>query len=180
MGFPIFFMLLLAAIVVAIAAIAVSIQIYARGIGRGPQGGEMDHAVMAPPYKAAGILTIALLVLSGAFGYFAGYKAAYDRFESRMDRIDIHGRQTFHAEIVEVDDDGLLVQGIPENDASFRGEFPVPVHEGARLEWHGGTIGLSSLEAGDLIAITFIGELQEAAPATIADVVRIQLLEDAV
>ena len=56
----------------------------------------------------------------------------------------------------------------------------MPVYGETRLEWHGSAIEFSSLKEGDLIAITFIGEIQETTPATITDVVRIQLLEDTV
>ena len=180
MGFPVFFILFLAVIVLVIVVIEVYIQVYKRKINKKLQGSSMDQVTMVPPYKLAVILTIVLLMVSVVISYFVGYKTAYDRLESGTNQIDIYDQQTFYAEIVEINSNNLRVQGIAENDINYRTEFLLPVYGEARLEWHGSVIEFSSLKEGDLIAITFIGEIQETTPATITDVVRIQLLEDTV
>ena len=178
MGFPFFFILFLAVIVLVIVAIEVYIQVYKGKINKKLQGSSMDQVTMVPPYKLAVILTIVLLMVSVVISYFVGYKTAYDRLESGTNQIDIYDQQTFYADIVEINSNNLRVQGIAENDINYRTEFLLPVYGETRLEWHGSVIEFSSLKEGDLIAITFIGEIQETTPATITDVVRIQLLED--
>lgn len=180
MGFPFFFILFFAVIVLVIVAIEVYIQVYKGKINKKLQGSSMDQVTMVPPYKLAVILTIVLLMVSVVISYFVGYKTAYDRLESGTNQIDIYDQQTFYAEIVEINSNNLRVQGIAGNNIKYRTEFLLPVYGETRLEWHGSVIEFSSLKEGDLIAITFIGEIQETTPATITDVVRIQLLEDTV
>ena len=46
------------------------------------------------------------------------------------------------------------------------------------LEWHGKPLDFSELKTGDIISITFSGEIEETSPATINHVIKIQLLND--
>ena len=120
------------------------------------------------------LLVIALMVVS----YFIGYKKAYDDFERGLDNAPDYGHQTFYARIIETNGKSLLVEGIPENDINFRGEFHFSIHEETELEWRYTEIEVSDLDAGDLISITFIGAIQETDPADIQEVTKVQLLDD--
>lgn len=85
---------------------------------------------------------------------------------------------TFYAVIEEIDGNNLLVDGLEVNDINSRGKFRFVVEDTTLLEWHHTTIRLSELQAGDTIAVTYTGMVQETYPADIRDVVRIQLLDD--
>ena len=52
-----------------------------------------------------------------------------------------------------------------------------PLGETALL-WRGTAIGLSDLDAGNIIAVTFDGYVLESYPAQLQEVMRIQLLDD--
>lgn len=128
--------------------------------------------------KAAIALTILLVVALMAASYFIGYKKAYDDFERGLDNAPDYGHQTFYAKIIETDGVSLLVEGIPENDINFRGEFRFSIHEETKLEWRYTEIEASDLDAGDLISITFVGAVQETDPAGIQEVTKVLLLDD--
>ena len=86
---------------------------------------------------------------------------------------------TFYATILEIDGDILLVEGMEVNDINTRGQFYIQVDENTQLDWLGTEITLSDLQAGDTIAITWSGLVQETYPARIVDPVhRIKLLDD--
>lgn len=123
--------------------------------------------------KAVLMVLGALILLT--FGYFVGYKRAYDSIESREPAAD---PQTFYAEIRERETNRFLVQGLAVNDANYRGEFTFSVTEETALLWRGTALELSDLEVGDTIAVTFDGEVLMIYPAQIRDVIKIQLLDD--
>lgn len=128
--------------------------------------------------KAAAVLTILLVVAVAAASYFIGYKKAYDDFEHGLDNAPDYGQQTFYAEILEIDGDSLLVEGIPENDINFRGQFRFSIYGETALEWRYTEIEMADLDAGDLVSVTFTGAVQETDPARIQEVVKVQLLDD--
>jgi len=86
--------------------------------------------------------------------------------------------QTFYAEIKNINNTNLLVDGLEVNDINYRGEFSFKVSEKTKIEWRNTKIDFSELEKGDNISITFTGDIQESYPAKINDVVKIQLLDD--
>lgn len=128
--------------------------------------------------KAAIVLTALLAAALIVASYFVGYKKAYDDFERGLENAPDYGHQTFYARVLEINDGALLVEGIPENDINFRGQFRFSIHEETELEWHYTEIEEDDLDAGDLISITFIGSVQESDPAGIQEVTKVQLLDD--
>ena len=86
-------------------------------------------------------------------------------------------QQTFYAEIREREADRFLVKGLAVNDLNYRGIHFFSATETALL-WRGTAIGLSDLDAGDIIAVTFDGYVLESYPAQLQEVIRIQLLDD--
>lgn len=86
--------------------------------------------------------------------------------------------QTFYAEIKNINDTNLLVDGLDVNDINYRGEFSFKVTENTKLEWRNTIIDMTDFDEGDNISITFKGEIQETYPAQISNVVKIQLLDN--
>lgn len=121
-------------------------------------------------HKIAVIVAVLLLLgVTGIVSYHAGYSSAQKEYE---------GLQTFYAEIVEITDGYVLVDGLEENDINFRGQFMFTISEDTVLEWRYTAIESSDLEVGDRIAVTLKGLIQETSPARILEIVKIQLLED--
>ena len=120
-----------------------------------------------------GIAAVFLL----AAGYFIGYKTAYGSVEN-MGAAQAADQQTFYAEIREREAGRFLVKGLAVNDLNYRGEFTFSATGETALLWRGTAIGLSDLDAGDIIAVTFDGYVLESDPAQLQEVIRIQLLDD--
>lgn len=108
------------------------------------------------------LLTIALL--AGAF--FLGRLTAPKQ-----------NSRTFYARITQKSGDHLIVEGIPENDVNHRWMFQFGLGN-AKLTWRNTEITADDLNEGDLIAITYSGEVLEISPAIIQNVLEIQLLDD--
>lgn len=119
------------------------------------------------------LLIIVILIIA----YFIGYKSAYDKIENANQNI-IDNQQTFYAEIKEINDNNLLVEGLSVNDINYRGEFTFSVVEETKLEWRGTEIDLSDLSVGNNISITFDSAILESDPAQISNIIKIQLLDD--
>lgn len=125
------------------------------------------------------ILIILLIIIALVIGYFVGYKRAYDKIEKASQSINYtNEQQTFYAEIKQINDNNILVEGLSVNDINYRGEFTFSIVGETKLEWRGTEISLSELDVGDNISITFAGEILDSYPAQIKDVIKIQLLDD--
>ena len=173
MGFPVYFFIVLAVAALLIAAVAIYLQVYKRSINKALKTNPGIHVPMTPPYKVAIVLTIAVLIVGILISYFAGYKAAYDKYEEELSQTSAFDIQTFYAEVKDVGDDTILVEGISLNDESFRGEFRYDVWEATKLEWRNTPISLSDLDEGDLVSIILITDC-----GGITDLFKIQLLDD--
>ena len=125
------------------------------------------------------ILIILLIIIALVIGYFVGYKRAYDKIEKASQSINYtNEQQIFYAEIKQINDNNILVEGLSVNDINYRGEFTFSIVGETKLEWRGTEISLSELDVGDNISITFAGEILDSYPAQIKDVIKIQLLDD--
>lgn len=172
MVFPIFFLIVLAVTVLLIATSAVYLKVYKRNINKALKTNANTHNPMAPPYKVAIVLTIAVLIVGLLISYFMGYKVAYDKYEESLSRMtfDI---QTFYAEVKEVSDNTVLVEGISLNDENYQGEFKYNITEGTKLERGNTSISLSDLDEGDLVSVILITD-----SSGITDIFKIQLLDN--
>lgn len=119
-------------------------------------------------YSTGAVLLLAAVF---AFGFFCGRRSASAAEEGM-------NSTTFYAVIEEINDNSLLVEGLEVNDINSRGKFHFAVEDTTLLEWRHTAIGLSDLQEGDTIAVTYTGMVQETSPAGISDVVKIQLLDD--
>ncbi len=128
------------------------------------------------------ILNILTTVISLVIGFFVGYKIAYNKYykiENSNQIINSSTDQcTFYAEIKDITDNILLVEGLSVNDINFRSEFIFSVTEETQMLWRGTKLELSDLDIGDNISITFDGDVLEIYPAQINNIFRIELLDD--
>ena len=179
MGFPVFFLIVLALIILLIAIIAVYFQIYKRNINKALVGTEAKAAPMTPPYKVAIILSLVFLIVALVISYFVGYKAAYDDFERGMEQSNLV-HDVFYAEVVKVDGQHIAVDGLDINDVDYRGEYTLEVYPETELVWHDTTISLSDLKEGHIVSVVLYsvdGKIDTTANPII-DIAKIQLLSD--
>jgi len=126
-----------------------------------------------------GVYIIELFVEKGQDNVLYSFKLEIlDEDEISKEPQNETNSQTFYAEIKNINNTSLLVDGLEVNDINYRGEFSFKITEETKLEWRNTTIDISDLDEGDNISITFEGEIQETYPANINDVVRIQLLDN--
>lgn len=85
---------------------------------------------------------------------------------------------TFYATIEEINGSHLLVKGLEVNDINSRGRFSFTLQDSTKLEWRYTPLLPDELQAGDTVAVTYTGEIQETEPATIREVLKVQLLDD--
>lgn len=113
---------------------------------------------------------VLLILAAAAGGYFFGrYSVRTENFQNGM---------TFYAEIKNIEGDTFLVQGLSVNDINSRGRFHFKTSQRTQLLWRSEKIALTELKAGDRIAVTYTGMVEETEPAGIKEVIRIQLLSD--
>ncbi|WP_407272457.1 hypothetical protein [Radiobacillus sp. PE A8.2] len=172
MGFPIYFLAVFAILIILVATVTVYFQVYKRHINRA-LGATEGKRKMVPPNKIAIVMTIVVLLIGLLISYFAGYVNAYKDYEEDawvMSHSDI---QTFYAEVKEVGERSLLVDGISLNDENYRGDFQYDVWAEVSIYQQDTLIQLSDLSEGDLVSITLVTDR-----ADITNIFKIQLLED--
>lgn len=152
MGFPIFFIFAFFFAALLIGTIIVYLQVYKSHINRALHH-EKKPSTMAPPYKVALVLTIAVLTVGVFVSFLAGFKVANDRFMTASMTFDVH---SFYAEVKEVDKNTITVDGIALNEEKYRGEFQYEVYDSVGILWKDEPIGLSELEPGDLVCVTLV------------------------
>ena len=173
MDFPIYFLALFAIIMILVATGIIYFQVYKRHINKALVATEGKRTSMIPPNKIAIVMTIIVLLIGILISYFAGYVRAYKDYEEDawvMSHSDI---QTFYAEVKEVGENSILVEGISLNDEKYRGEFQYDVWGEVTIYRQDAVIQLSDLSEGDLISITLVTDR-----AGITDIFKIQLLAD--
>ncbi len=172
MGFPSFFLIVLAVVALLVTTVVVYFEVYKRNINKALETNANTHGPMTPPYKVAIVLTIVVLIVGLLISYFVGYKVAYDKYEESLSHTSTFDIQTFYAEVKEVGDNTILVEGISLNDESYQGEFRYDVSEGTKLELRNTPISLSDLVEGDLVSIILVTDR-----GGITDIFKIQLVK---
>ena len=119
------------------------------------------------------VFWVVSLILSGVLGYCIGSNSNSDIYNDA----EIYS-QTFYAKITRIKENNFSVSGLSVNDINFRGKFNFAITDDTSLEWRYTEIQISDLNVGDIISITFNGDILETYPASIHGVSRIQLLED--
>ncbi|MED3575457.1 hypothetical protein [Cytobacillus praedii] len=174
MVFPIYFLALFAILIILVATVIIYFQVYKRHINKALGATKGKRTSMVPPYTVAAIvMTIIVLLIGILISYFAGYVKAYKDYEEDawvMSHSDI---QTFYAEVKEVGENSILVEGISLNDENYRGEFQYDIWEEVSIYRQDAVIRLSDLSEGDLISITLLTDR-----TGITNIFKIQLLAD--
>jgi len=130
------------------------------------------------------LIFIGSLLLVSVISYFLGAVITYRKLDNSLNNQNIN-YQSFYATIIDIKDTGfekepklIGVKGLDINDINFRGNFEFLVTEATELEWRYTMLEPNELEIGDNIAIIFTGNIEEKDPASINDVLKIQLLDD--
>ncbi|WP_213974029.1 hypothetical protein [Tepidanaerobacter acetatoxydans] len=173
MGIPIYFLALFAILIILVAAVVVYFQVCKRHINKALEATESKRTSMVPPYKAAIVMTIIVLLIGILISYYAGYATAYKHYDEDVWVISASDIQTFYAEVKKVDEHSILVEGISLNDEDYRGEFRYDLWEGLNISRQETVIPLSDLSEGDLVSITLLTDR-----TGITNIFKIQLLTD--
>lgn len=173
--FPAYFIIIALVVAFPTIIIAVYLQIYKRNINKALNKGE-KHSPMAPPHKVAIILTIAVLFVGISVSFLSGYKIAYNYFEKDVEHFSATDLDTFYAEVKEVGDNTITVEGISLNEEKYRGELQYEVWGEVSIVWNNEIISLTDLEKGDLVSIILI--TGEGHIDGITDIFKIQLLDE--
>lgn len=87
----------------------------------------------------------------------------------------------FYANVLENNGNTLLVEGIPENDVNYHGQFSIPLNalkkKAAVLDAQNNPIELSDIPVGSQVRIGYSGTVLEVYPAILQDVVQIRIVE---
>jgi len=173
MGIPIYFLALFAILIILVAAVVVYFQVYKRHINKALEATEGKRTSMVPPYKAAIVMTIIVLLIGILISYYAGYATAYKHYDEDVWVMSASDIQAFYAEVKKVDEHAILVEGISLNDEDYRGEFQYDLWEGLNISRQETVIRLSDLSEGDLVSITLLTDR-----TGITNIFKIQLLAD--
>jgi len=179
MGFPVFFLMVLALVIFLIVIVAVYFQIYKRNINKALAAKDAPPAPMVAPYKVAITLTVILLLVAAMISYFIGYKAAYDDFEYGLEQSQLV-RETFYAEVKSVDGSHILVQGLEINDRNYRGEYTLEIYDETELIWHDTMISVSDLEVGHIVSVEIysVDGVIDTSADVLMDIAKIKILSD--
>ncbi len=170
MGFPVFFIIVLFVVLLLVATLAVYLHIYKVRINKALNSNG-SSAALPSPYKVAVILTIAALLVGIFASYFCGYKVAYDRLEENAASLTPFDIQTFYAEITEVGETTITVEGVSINEEKYQGTFQYDVYAETSIIYNDELLTLSDLKPGDMVSITFL-----TASGGITDIFKIQLI----
>lgn len=173
MGFPIYFLALFAILIIFVVTVIVYFQIFNRHINKALGTTEGKRISMVPPYKVTIVMTILVLLIGIFISYNAGYVNAYKDYEEDAWVMSASDIQTFYAEVKEVGEKSILVDGISINDENYRGEFQYDVWGEVNIYRQDAVIRLSELSEGDLISITLVTDR-----TGFTDIFKIQLLAD--
>ncbi|TDQ36999.1 hypothetical protein [Aureibacillus halotolerans] len=173
MSFPNYFLVLIAIVFIFVATIIVYFQVFKRHINKALSDTESKRTSMAPPNKVVIVMTIIVLLIGLFISYNAGYVNAYKEYDEDAWVMSASDIQTFYAEVIEVGENSLLVEGIPLNDETYQGEFQYDVWEEVRIYRQDAAIRLSDLSEGDLVSITLLTD-----KTGFTDIFKIEQLED--
>ena len=113
-----------------------------------------------------GVVALALIVAAG-LGFLIG----------RMSQTPPES-EVFFAQLTKHQGDQLEVTGLSVNEMNYRGDFIVPLSRDTKLSWRGEAMTSDELKAGDILAITFYGQVLESHPAQLTRVSSIKKLSD--
>lgn len=95
-----------------------------------------------------------IFILAFAISNFFSYQYGVKKTHEKMDR-----RITFYATIMEIEEDSLFVKGIDLNEERFKGYFKCFPSDDTYYDGRSIPGEKSDLKEGDIISITFFGDL---------------------
>lgn len=179
MGFPAFFLMVLALVIFLIVIVAVYFQMYKCNINKALTVKDEHPAPMPSPHKLAMVLMVIFLLVAVMISYFVGYKTAYDDFEYGLEQSNLV-HKTFYAEVKAVDGQRVLVQGLEINDRDYRGEYTLEIYNETELTWHGTEISIADLEVGHIVSVEIysVDGVIDTSSDIFVDIAKIQILSD--
>ena len=172
MKIPIFFLLFLIVFIVFIVTIAVYFQVYKRHINKVLVENASPQHSMMPPYKMAIVMTVISLIICVMISYFMGYYKAYNICEEHTNTIAPNDIQTFYAQVIEIEEHTISVEGISINEEKYQGKFSYEIWGEVFIGWNDAQIPLSELSEGDIVSITLLTD-----SSGLSDIFKIQLLD---
>jgi len=173
MGFPIYLLAMFAILFIIIAAVIVYFLVYKRPSNKISGESEGKGTSRDRPFRVAIVMTIIVFLIGLIISYYVGYVNAYKDYEEDVWEMSASDIQSFYAEVKEVGENSILVEGISLNDENFRGEFEYEVWGEVSIYRQDAAISLSDLSEGDLTSITLITDR-----TGYTNIFKIQLLGD--
>lgn len=157
MAFPTFLLpafLVILVFVVALPAIItmVYLQVYKHYVNKAFNSNKA-HSTMVPPYKIVIVLTVAVLFLGVFLSLFIGYKVGNAEYDKNVEELSAFDFQTFYAEVTEIGEHTITLNGISLNEKEYRGKFQYEVWGETSIAHQNKPIALSDLKPGDLISV---------------------------
>lgn len=160
-------------LLIFIISIVIYFQIYKRHINKALKSNNEKRSTLAPPYKITIIMSGFILLMGILISYFAGYTNAYKDYEKTLWEFKPTDVETFYAQITEIDNDSIVVEGIELNKEEFQGTLNYDFfEEQITIYQNDDVIGLPELSNGDLVSITLLTDRSGS-----TDIFKIELLD---
>ena len=153
--FPIFTFVVLLVIITPFLVIATYSQFYKKHLNKVLTDKEY-HRKMASPQKVAIVSTYVILFISIFVSFIGGYRLAKNYYEQSIDHFSSTDIETYYAEVITVNDNILIVDGISINEEKYQGEFKYEITEEVIVVKDDKLISVSQLEEGDLVSVVLV------------------------
>jgi len=171
--FPNYIVASLILLLIFIVSIVIYFQIYKRHINKALKRNNEKRSALTPPYKITIIMSVFILLMGILISYFAGYTNAYKNYEKTLWEFKPTDVETFYAQITEIDNDSIEVEGIELNKEEFQGTLNYDFfEEQITIYQNDDVIDLPELSNGDLVSITLLTDRSGS-----TDIFKIELLE---
>ena len=154
-AFPIFTFVIIMVIATPFIIIAVYSQFYKKHLDK-VLNDKNYHRKMASPQKVVVVSTYVVLFLSIFVSFFGGYRLAKDYYEQSIDHFSSIDIETYYAEVVTINDNILIVDGISMNEEKYQGEFKYEITGEVSVFKDDKLISVSQLEEGELVSIVLV------------------------
>lgn len=120
------------------------------------------------------VCALTFILLVGVGGFFIGRYTAPQPKEPESTVAEPTEGLTIYATVEEINGNGLLVNGLADGWSKYW----FTVQEDTDLVKWGKKISIDEIAVGNMVAITYVGVIQESYPAEILEVVFVKVLDD--
>lgn len=173
--FPVFLLITVFVVIIPFFIIAVYLQIYKRHVNNVLNNKEC-HGRMASPHKVVIVSTVIVLFIGIIVSLFVGFKIAQNYYEGSIDQFAATDLETYYAEVKEIRENTIIVEGISINEKKYQGEFRYEIGGEVSVVKDDKIISITDLEQGDLISVILIAG--EGHVKGITDVFKITVIEE--